>query len=132
MTKKNNHAVRGDVPAEEKTPDAEPNASPADAQVSPVEEKTAEAADKLDEQPEVQAAADAVARAKAEFEKAQQFYEEVRTEAAEQLKKVRESTVGELVDVGLKFVKKHPGPGVLIAAAVGFFLGRLLGKIRRG
>jgi len=41
------------------------------------------------------------------------------------LKRVREKRVGDLVDDTLKLVKKHPGPSVVLAAVVGFWLGRL-------
>jgi ElaB/YqjD/DUF883 family membrane-anchored ribosome-binding protein len=67
----------------------------------------------------------AVQRAKEELHRAQQIYEEVRQEATERLKQSRDSTVGEMVECGLELVRKHPGPGVIAAAMVGFFLGRL-------
>ncbi|MFH1920409.1 MAG: hypothetical protein ABIP48_11055 [Planctomycetota bacterium] len=75
--------------------------------------------------PQVKAAEAAVRRAEAELKKANEVYGQVRQQAAEQLKRVRETNVGEVIDGTLKLVKKHPGPGVLIAAAIGFFLGRL-------
>ena len=52
--------------------------------------------------------------------------ERTNTPAAE---KVRETTVGDLIDATLDAVKKHPAAGLLAAGAVGYFLGRLLGKL---
>jgi len=48
--------------------------------------------------------------------------------AAEQVKRLREATVGDFVDNALNLVKKYPGPGVLLAILIGFFLGRSLRK----
>ena len=75
--------------------------------------------------PEVEAAEAAIRRAEAELKKARDFYHQVRQQATDQLKQVREKTVADLIDGTLELVKKHPGPGVLIAALIGFFLGRL-------
>jgi ElaB/YqjD/DUF883 family membrane-anchored ribosome-binding protein len=77
------------------------------------------------ESPEVHAATEAVRRAKEELKKAQECCEEVRRRAAEKLEAVRKTTVGEVFDAGLGLIKKHPGPGMIVAAAAGFFLGRL-------
>ena len=71
-----------------------------------------------DRSPRVQKAAEAV-------EKAQQHYRKVRQEATDRLKAVREKSVGDLIDGTLGLVKKYPGPGVIVAAMIGFFLGRL-------
>jgi len=71
-------------------------------------------------------AGDALRRAKAELRMAQDFYEDVRHRAAERLEAVRQTTVGDLMDGATEFVKRHPGPGLLAAAAAGFFLGRWL------
>ena len=70
-------------------------------------------------------AADALKRAKAEFEKAQALYENVRQQAAERLKSARETSVGDLIDGTLDAVRRRPGASLTIAAMVGFFLGRL-------
>ena len=78
-----------------------------------------------EESPKVRKAAEAVRRAEAELEKAQQLYQKVRQEATDRLKAVREKSLGDLVDGTLNLVKKHPGPGVIVAALLGFFLGRL-------
>lgn len=78
------------------------------------------------EEPEdLQLAREAVRRAKAKLRKAQNAYRDVREGAAERVKKVRESTVGDAIDGTLKLVRKHPGPSVIVAALLGFFLGRL-------
>ena len=74
---------------------------------------------------EVRSAADAVRRAEAELKKARQLYQDVRQQATEQLQAVREKTLGDVIDGVLGVVKKHPGPGVICAAVIGFFLGRL-------
>lgn len=74
--------------------------------------------------PEVHLAAEAVRLAKLELEKAQIFYEDVRHKAAEKIESVRETTVGEVIDRTLVTVKRHPGPTLLLSAALGFCLGR--------
>ena len=78
-----------------------------------------------DELPEVKAAAAAIQRAQEELEKACETYKSLRKEATDQVQKLRESTVGEVVEGTLEAVKKHPALGVGLAALVGFFLGRL-------
>ncbi len=78
-----------------------------------------------DELPEVKAAADAVRRAQGELETACATYKDVRKEATDQVRKLRESSVGDVVDGTLKVVKTHPALGIGLAALVGFFLGRL-------
>ena len=75
--------------------------------------------------PKIRKAADAVRRAETELKKAQQLYQQVRRDATDRLKAVREKSLGELIDGTLQTVKKHPGPGVIVAVVVGFFLGRL-------
>ena len=92
-----------------------PSADPPDSDTSKAAEQS----------PKVRKAADAVRRAEAELEKAQQLYRSVRQEATDRLKAVREKPVGELIDGTLEMVKKHPGPGVVVAALIGFFLGRM-------
>ena len=49
-------------------------------------------------------------------------------EAAERLKRLRESPVAGPVDRMLDFVRKSPLQGAIIALLVGFFLGRSLRK----
>jgi ElaB/YqjD/DUF883 family membrane-anchored ribosome-binding protein len=67
----------------------------------------------------------AVRRAEEELKQARQWYQEVRQQATDQVKRLRESTCGDLTRSTLKLVRRHPGPGVLIAMLIGFFLGRL-------
>ncbi len=100
-------------------------------QPGPGPEQTAEAAggsEQTEAAPQdascVEAAAEAVERARAEFERAWQYYQKVRQEAAEQLKEVRETTVGDLLDGLGRVVRKFPGPSLLVALVVGFLLGR--------
>jgi ElaB/YqjD/DUF883 family membrane-anchored ribosome-binding protein len=73
----------------------------------------------------IRSAADAVQRAKAELKKAEEFYQEVRRRAAEQVEAVRKTTVGDVLDGTLDAIRKHPRTGLAVAAAAGFFLGRL-------
>jgi len=70
-------------------------------------------------------AADALRRAKAEMEKAHDFYEHVREQTAERLKDVREKSIGDVLDGTLETVKRHPGASLTLAALLGFLLGRL-------
>jgi ElaB/YqjD/DUF883 family membrane-anchored ribosome-binding protein len=70
-------------------------------------------------------AAEALKRAKAEFEKAQAYYDKVRQEATERLKAVRAKNVGDVLDCTFEAVRHHPGASLTVAALVGFFLGRL-------
>jgi ElaB/YqjD/DUF883 family membrane-anchored ribosome-binding protein len=74
---------------------------------------------------DVCSAADALKRAKEEFEKAQACYENICQKAADKLKAVRDSRVGDVIDVTLDAVRQHPGKSLTIAAILGFFLARL-------
>jgi len=74
---------------------------------------------------EVDEAAGAVHRAEEELQKAREWYGRVRRDAAEQLKEVRETTVGDLVEATLNGVRRRPAAGLFFAALAGFFLGRL-------
>jgi hypothetical protein len=74
--------------------------------------------------PEVHLAAEAVRLAKIELEKAQKFYDGVCRRAADKIKAVRETTVGDVIDKTLVTVKRHPGPSLILSAAFGFCLGR--------
>ncbi len=76
----------------------------------------------------IRSAADAVRCAEAELKKAREFYEKVRREAAERLQSVRKTTLGDVLDGTLEAVRKHPGPGVILAGVLGFLVGR---KFRR-
>ena len=95
------------------------------AEPSPSAAETGKAEPGADEMPEVRAAEEAVRRAKEELKRAQGLYVDVRRQATEQIRQVRGKTVGQLIEEVLKLVKKHPGPGVVIAALLGMFLGRL-------
>ncbi len=74
--------------------------------------------------------AEAVRLAKVELQKAQAAYDRARQQAAEHLKAVRETKLGAVCDQTLECVKRHPGAGLTLAALVGFYLGRLLGRKR--
>jgi hypothetical protein len=74
-------------------------------------------------------AAEAVRIAKAELEKAQKFYEDVRRQTAEKIQEVREKKVGDLVDSTLEAVKKYPGASLLVSISLGFCMGRWLQKM---
>jgi ElaB/YqjD/DUF883 family membrane-anchored ribosome-binding protein len=76
----------------------------------------------------IHSAAEAVERAKAELRKAQALYEDVKRRTAERVDAVRKTTVGDMLDCTLNTVRKHPGVGLTLAAAAGFFLGRLFRK----
>ena len=106
---------------------AKPSPEPSDDDLAEADraEEAQEGEEQVDQSPKVKSAADAVRRAEAELEKARGLYEKVRQDATERLRKVRETTVGDAIDGTLQAVRKHPGPGVLLAMAVGFFLGRL-------
>ena len=80
---------------------------------------------KIDDSPKVRTAEEAVQRAKAELEKAQARYGEIRRKAAEELRGLREKNLGDLLDDTMSFVRRRPGPGIAIAALAGFVLGRL-------
>jgi len=119
-----------DMVAKKKSAKRVPNASdngPADVELPDPEadEQEPGAEQQAEQSPKVQKAAEAVEKAKAELEKAQACYQRVRREAVERLQKVRQKTVGDLLDDTLEAVRKHPGPGVIVAAILGFFLGRL-------
>ena len=75
---------------------------------------------------DVCAAEEAVRRAKAELQKARQLYRQARSRAVRGLRSIREASSGGLVEGTLKLVKQHPGPSLLVAVVLGFFLGRSL------
>jgi ElaB/YqjD/DUF883 family membrane-anchored ribosome-binding protein len=74
-------------------------------------------------------AAEAVRFAQLELEKAQKIYEDLRRQAVEKIRDVREKKVGDLVDCTLDAVKKHPGPSLIVSVALGFCVGRWLQKL---
>jgi ElaB/YqjD/DUF883 family membrane-anchored ribosome-binding protein len=79
--------------------------------------------------PLVRAAEEKVRLAREELRKAESYCDEVRRKASQQVDRLREMTIGEMIDGTLNLVKKHPGPGVILAAAAGFFLGRLFRRL---
>jgi ElaB/YqjD/DUF883 family membrane-anchored ribosome-binding protein len=85
-----------------------------------------DAAEAVQSSDEICTAADALSRAKAEFEKARAFYDDIRRQATERVKAARETSVGDMIDGTLEAVRRHPGASLTLAAAVGFYLGRLL------
>jgi ElaB/YqjD/DUF883 family membrane-anchored ribosome-binding protein len=80
---------------------------------------------KLDERPEIQAAEEAVREAREQFERAQHYCQQLRSEAATEIQSLRGANVGDLLDKSLAFVRRNPGTGVCFAALIGYFLGRL-------
>lgn len=84
-----------------------------------------DAVEPSDDDPAVKAAAEAVRRAENELAKAHAYYRELREQAVEHVEQIRDSQVGDLIDTTLRWVRKHPGGGVMIAGFLGFFLGRL-------
>ena len=81
---------------------------------------------RLDDRPEIHVAEEAVRRAREQLAKAEKYCGELRRDAAEEMKKLRDKNLGDLVEGTLGCVRKHPGAGVGLAAFLGFFLGRLL------
>ena len=75
-------------------------------------------------QDDVEAAAKQVDSAREQLRKAEAYYEEMKSKAAEQAQQLRETSLGDVIDGVLEFVQKHPGIGVVGAAALGFLLGR--------
>ncbi len=73
----------------------------------------------------IRSAADAVRCAEAELKKAREFYEKVRHEATERLQNMRKTTLGDVLDGTFETVRKHPGPGVIVAGVLGFLVGRM-------
>ncbi len=69
-------------------------------------------------------AQEAVEQAEEELARARELYRRVRGRATERLKRLRQTTAGDLVDGTLKLVKEYPGPSVIVAMLIGFFLGR--------
>ncbi len=65
-----------------------------------------------------------VARAEAELKRAKEAYDRVCDEATRRLHDVRETKVGDLCDIVLERAKRCPGRSLLVAAVLGFFLGR--------
>lgn len=73
----------------------------------------------------VQSAAEQVEAARKQLQAAEACLEQAREKAVQRVAWLRDRSAGELIDVSLEFVRKHPGLGVLTAASVGYFIGRL-------
>lgn len=80
---------------------------------------------KIDQRPEVQAAAEALRAAADQFEQAKRHYYHLRDDAAKEVHKLHGKNVGDVVATVLELVRKHPGPGVVVALAAGWFAGRI-------
>lgn len=63
--------------------------------------------------------------AREQLRQAEEYYDEVRVKAAEEAEDSHETTLGDVVDRVLEFVKKHPDAGIIGAATIGFLLGRI-------
>lgn len=74
---------------------------------------------------EVQSAAERVEAARQQLQAAEALLEQAREKAVQRVAWLRDRSAGELIDVSLEFVRKHPGLGVLTAASLGYFFGRL-------
>jgi len=81
--------------------------------------------DKIDDEPQVQAAEKTVRSAREELRKAEQYYHEVRDKAAQRMDQLRKTTFGDVIDGTIELAKKHPAASLAVATAAGFFLGRL-------
>ena len=69
----------------------------------------------------VAAAKDKMNAARMALEEAKAEFDELREQAAE---KLEDGAVGDVIDETLEFVRRHPGIGVISAAAIGFIVGR--------
>jgi ElaB/YqjD/DUF883 family membrane-anchored ribosome-binding protein len=79
----------------------------------------------LGESPDRQEGCHTVRSAKEEIQRAREVYDDLCRQASDRLRRVRETTLGEVMECGLEAVRKHPGRGVIVAGLLGFFLGRL-------
>ncbi len=59
-------------------------------------------------------------------EVAQDPCRELFEQAAAELDRLRQMTLGDVVDRALELVKRYPGTGVTVAALVGFLVGRMI------
>jgi len=80
---------------------------------------------KIDQRPEVQAAAEALRVAQAQFEEAKRQYVHLRDDATKEAHKLHGKNVGDVISGVLELVRKYPAPGVLAAVAAGWFAGRI-------
>jgi ElaB/YqjD/DUF883 family membrane-anchored ribosome-binding protein len=80
---------------------------------------------RIDELPQVKAAEDALASARAELERAREQFRRIRQESVERAESLRQKNVGDLIDETLGYVRRHPGQCVAFSLLVGIFLGRI-------
>ena len=74
---------------------------------------------------EADAASSATARrAKEALQRAESVYADVKQQAAQRTARVRQTTIGDLIDGVERSVRRYPKLAMLIAGAIGFYLGR--------
>lgn len=83
---------------------------------------------RLDENPNVQAAEQALRQAKAEFDRARAKYRDVRETAAADLRDLRERNVGDWFGSAMDMVRKYPTAGVVVAGLLGYLFGKTVGR----
>ncbi|MEX0936665.1 MAG: hypothetical protein WDZ59_02315 [Pirellulales bacterium] len=79
---------------------------------------------RIDELPQVKAAEEALASARAELERARQQFRHIRQESINRADALRQKNVGDLIDETLRYVRRHPGQCVAFSLLAGIFLGR--------
>ena len=79
----------------------------------------------IDDQPEVQAAANLVEEARERLRAAEACYQKLREQAVEKVQQVRTKTVGDLIDYVLATARKRPLFSLFTAGLLGYLLGRL-------
>jgi len=104
--------------------------SPEDPAKSAAEEKESPAVferlgRQIDDLPYVEDAERALVQAQQQLRKARRRYQQVRRKAKKEIGEARDKKLSELTDEGMEFVRHYPGISVAIAAAFGFFFGRL-------
>lgn len=83
---------------------------------------------RLDENPSVQAAEQALRNAKAEFDLARARYREARASAAADLRDLRERNVGDWFSAAMEMVRKYPTAGVVLAGLIGYVFGKTVSR----
>lgn len=79
----------------------------------------------IENDPDVQAAADEVEQARDKLRAAEDCYRKLRDQAAEKIEQLQGSTLGDAFDFVVSTTKRHPVIGLLTAGVMGFYLGRL-------
>jgi hypothetical protein len=80
----------------------------------------------VDDDPEVRAAAESVKQAREQLRAAEARYRQIQEQNSLEVEQVCCKTVGDVFDAILTTTKRHPGPCLLAAGALGYLLGRLL------